>query len=227
MDQGQLLRSFVVLLISLALIGLLLFLPAGTLSWPAAWALVAALVAEIAIAAVVLYRIDPEILAARSSGFKPGTKRWDVFVGIGVIVLIAAICPVAGLDFRASGRSLPGPVLVAGHVLTALGVVVTSWAQAVNPFFEPGVRIQTERGHRVVDTGPYAHIRHPGYVGGSLFALGLALALGSVVALVPALLAVALLVYRTMREDDTLIAELPGYAAYTGRVPARWLPRVW
>lgn len=227
MDQGQLLRSFVSLLVSLALAGLLLFLPAGTFAWQAAWALLAMFVLEIAIGVAILWRVNPDIFAARSSGFKPGTKRWDYLVGGGLIVAIAAICLVAGLDFRMSGHSAPLPVLIIGHLVFLAGFVLIAWAQAVNPFFEPGVRIQTERGHKVIEAGPYGIIRHPGYVAGSLFAIGLALALGSVAALGPALVAVALLFYRTLREDETLIVELPGYAAYTGRVPARWIPRLW
>jgi protein-S-isoprenylcysteine O-methyltransferase Ste14 len=224
MDQGQLVRSFVSLLVSLALTGLLLFLPAGTFAWPAAWALVAMFVVEIAIGVGILWRVNPVIFSARSSGFKPGTKRWDYLIGGALIV---AIAPIAGLDYRLSGHSAPLPVLGVGHALFLSGFAVIAWAQAVNPFFEPGVRIQTERGHKVIDKGPYRFIRHPGYLGGGVFVLGLALALGSVAALGPALIAIAILFYRTIREDETLIAELPGYAAYTGRVRARWIPRVW
>lgn len=226
MDQGQLVRSFVSLLVSMALGGLLLFLPAGTFAWPAGWAAIAAMVFELGLAVAILWRLNPAIFAARS-GFKPGTKAWDYWLGGALVLAIALIPPVAGLDFRLSGQSAPLPVLVIGHLLFATGFAMTTWAQVVNPFFEPGVRIQTDRGHRVIEKGPYALVRHPGYASATLLATGLALALGSVAALGPALIAIALLIYRTIREDETLIAELPGYAAYTGRVRARWIPRVW
>lgn len=107
------------------------------------------------------------------------------------------------------------------------GIAVTCWAQAVNPFFEPGVRIQSERHQRVIDSGPYRFVRHPGYVAALLLFFGMALALGSYWALLPAALAAALLVLRTAWEDRLLQAELPGYADYARRVRWRLLPGLW
>ena len=97
----------------------------------------------------------------------------------------------------------------------------------VNPFFEKTVRIQTDRGHRVIDSGPYAYVRHPGYVGFLGWIFSTPLLLSSASAFVPALLAVILLVIRTALEDRTLRAELPGYAEYTDRVRFRLIPGIW
>jgi protein-S-isoprenylcysteine O-methyltransferase Ste14 len=97
----------------------------------------------------------------------------------------------------------------------------------VNKFFEPTVRIQTDRGHRVIDTGPYAIVRHPGYAFGSGFFLGMPSALGSYWALIPAALVCPLLVLRTIWEDQTLREELPGYKEYAQRVRYRLIPGVW
>jgi protein-S-isoprenylcysteine O-methyltransferase Ste14 len=104
---------------------------------------------------------------------------------------------------------------------------ITAWAQGVNKFFEPSVRIQTERGHEVIDTGPYAVVRHPGYVAGSLLFVGTALSLCSLWALIPAALSTLLLLVRTRWEDQTLQAELVGYRDYTRRVRCKWIPGVW
>jgi protein-S-isoprenylcysteine O-methyltransferase Ste14 len=114
-----------------------------------------------------------------------------------------------------------------GYVLFLTGLGILTWAEAVNKFFEVTVRIQTERGHKVIDTGPYAIVRHPGYVGGILFFVGIALCLGSVWAPIPAGLAAALLILRTRWEDQTLQAELAGYKEYTERVRYKMLPGVW
>ena len=114
-----------------------------------------------------------------------------------------------------------------GYLLLTTGTAITAWAQAVNRFFEPGVRIQTERGHHVVETGPYAIIRHPGYFGACLLFAGTALALGSWWALIPAGFAVLLILIRTEWEDRTLHTELAGYATYAQRVPFRLIPGVW
>jgi protein-S-isoprenylcysteine O-methyltransferase Ste14 len=97
----------------------------------------------------------------------------------------------------------------------------------VNAHFEVTVRIQTDRHHQVVTTGPYAFVRHPGYVGASLWALGSPLIVGSAWGLIPAGLTVLLLILRTWLEDKTLCAELPGYADYAQRVRSRLLPGLW
>jgi protein-S-isoprenylcysteine O-methyltransferase Ste14 len=135
---------------------------------------------------------------------------------------------VAALDDgRFHWSDSPWRVCAVGYALLLVGVGITTWAEAVNRFFEPTVRIQTERGHKVIDAGPYAVVRHPSYVGGFFTAAGMALSLGSLWALVPAGLASALLVLRTQWEDQTLQAELPGYKEYTQRVRYRLIPGVW
>ena len=91
-----------------------------------------------------------------------------------------------------------------GYTLLATGMVGVTWAESVNKFFEPSVRIQTDRGHRVIDGGPYAIVRHPGYVSGFFVFIGMPLCLGSLWALIPAVLLCMLLVVRTIWEDQTL-----------------------
>ena len=114
-----------------------------------------------------------------------------------------------------------------GYLVQLAGWIGVGWAETVNRFFEPGVRIQTERGHHVIDTGPYALIRHPGYFAAVLLFVGIALSLGSWWALIPAGFGSLLLVLRTVWEDRTLHAELPGYAEYAQRVRFRLVPGVW
>ena len=108
-----------------------------------------------------------------------------------------------------------------------LGMGIVTWAEAVNKFFEPTVRIQKERGHRVIDTGPYAIVRHPGYVGGFFFFIGMAFCLGSLWAMIPAGLTSLALILRTQWEDQMLQAELTGYKEYTQRVRYKLIPGVW
>ena len=102
-----------------------------------------------------------------------------------------------------------------------------TWAESANKFFEPTVRIQTDRGHTVIETGPYAIVRHPGYVAACLLCLGMPLSLGSLWALIPGVLACLLLVLRTVWEDQTLRDELTGYRKYAQRVQYRLVPVVW
>ncbi|WP_207765862.1 methyltransferase family protein [Pleomorphomonas carboxyditropha] len=205
----------------------LIFLPAGTLAWRPGWIFIAVLIVAFGASALVLARVNPIIYRARSR-FQPGTKAWDKALLAVIFPAMAAILPVAALD---AGRFhwLPVPpwAVVSGYIGLVAGIAVTAWAQAVNPYFEPGVRIQSERHQRVIDGGPYRFVRHPGYVAAVVMFLGMALALGSAWALLPAALASALLVLRTAWEDRLLRAELPGYDDYARRVRWRLIPGLW
>jgi len=141
--------------------------------------------------------------------------------------MIAEI-PIATLDAGRMGwTAVPQWVVLVGYVLLTGGIAVTTWAQAVNPFFEPGVRIQKERAQQVITSGPYRFVRHPGYAAAIAMFVGIPLALASWWGLLPAGLAIALLVVRTDLEDRLLQAELSGYADYVRRTHYRLVPGLW
>jgi protein-S-isoprenylcysteine O-methyltransferase Ste14 len=141
--------------------------------------------------------------------------------------MIAEI-PIATLDAGRMGWSaVPQWVVIVGYVLLIGGIAVTTWAQAVNPFFEPGVRIQKERAQQVITSGPYRVVRHPGYAAAIVMFVGIPLALASWWGLLPAALAIALLVVRTGLEDRLLQAELSGYSDYARRTRHRLVPGIW
>lgn len=206
---------------------LFMFLPAGTWTWRKGWLFLLTLTGIISFVFVVLHRVNPEVLIARSRTHK-GTKHWDRILLRCYFPTSWAIVPIAALD---DGRfhwcPVPWWACGVGYVLLFFGTGITTWAEAVNKFFEVTVRIQTERGHTVVETGPYALVRHPGYFGGIFTIIGMALALGSLWALIPAVLASLLLIVRTHWEDQTLQDELNGYKEYTQRVRHRLIPGVW
>jgi protein-S-isoprenylcysteine O-methyltransferase Ste14 len=205
----------------------LIFLPVGRLDWLPGWFFIAFLIVAYGASLLILRRVNPAIFRARS-GFQPGTKRWDlILVAVMCFGLIAEI-PLAAFDAgRMSWSVVPPSVVILGYVLLGAGVALGTWAQAVNRFFEPGVRIQRERGQHVISAGPYAIVRHPGYVSAIMTFAGLALALASWWALVPAAWATALLILRTSWEDALLRAELDGYADYARRTRFRLVPGIW
>lgn len=209
------------------LVALFMFLPAGTWAWPKGWLFVLVLLGVISAVLFVLHRVNPEVIVARSR-FHEGTKGWDKMLLSVYFPAMAAVLLVAALD---DGRfhwfPVPWWVCGVGYALLLLGIGIVTWAEAVNKFFEVTVRIQTDRGHEVIDTGPYAIVRHPGYVGGVLHAIGIALSLGSLWALIPAGLASLVLIVRTQWEDQTLQAELAGYKEYTQRVRYKLIPGMW
>jgi len=116
---------------------------------------------------------------------------------------------------------------VIGAIVLVLSSLFGTWAMLANRFFSAVVRIQTDRGHTVVTTGPYRFVRHPGYAAGVLGYLAMPLLLNSLWASILALLTIALIIVRTKLEDDTLQAELPGYVDYTQQTRYRLLPGVW
>jgi protein-S-isoprenylcysteine O-methyltransferase Ste14 len=209
-----------------AVLALFLFLPAGSVTWVGGWLFVLVLLPAMAVSALWLWRVNPEIYAARSR-IHQGTKRWDRIVIAVMVPVMAAILPVAGLDAgRFRWSVVPRWVCLLGYALLLIGLGIAAWVEAVNRFFKLGVRIQSERGHKVIDSGPYAVVRHPGYVATSLLLVSVALALGSFWVLIPAGLATLLLLVRTQWEDRTLQDELVGYKDYTQRVRSRWVPGV-
>jgi protein-S-isoprenylcysteine O-methyltransferase Ste14 len=212
---------------TLVILAVLLFGPAGTITWTRGWLFLLIFTTLMTLAIVYFWRVNPEMFAVRSQ-VHPGTKGWDrVFIGL-LFLAMLAIAPVASLDDgRFHWSQMSWRMVALGYVLLVAGMLLIAWAETVNPFFEPGVRIQTERGHRVIDTGPYAIVRHPGYIAASFMFAAFALSLGSWWALVPAGFGSLVLVIRTIWEDRTLNAELLGYAAYAKRVRFRLIPLLW
>lgn len=208
-------------------LALCLFLPAGRIDWERGWLFAAVMLLTFGIAAVYLWRVNPEIYIARGRYHK-GTKRWDAILLCFLFPAMFAVFVVGALDDGRFGWShVPWWAVGLGYLLLLAGIWLSIWAEAVNKFFEPTVRLQTDRGQTVIDTGPYAFVRHPGYAGGIVMFAGIALALGSLWALVPAAISTAILLLRTKWEDQTLQAELPGYQQYTTRVRNRLIPGVW
>lgn len=159
---------------------------------------------------------------------KEGVKNWDkLYFALSTPLYLLAVA-LGGLDARFGWtQHIPTWLYVLGAIVFVLGNAGLLWARYTNRFFSSMVRIQTDRGQTVCKAGPYRYVRHPGYVGGILMAIGMGVVLGSWWACLPQLLAVALLIWRTSREDQTLQSELPGYAEYTRETRYRLLPGVW
>jgi protein-S-isoprenylcysteine O-methyltransferase Ste14 len=209
-----------------AVAGVILFGCAGTLRWPGAWVWLGCMLLPQLVITWILAWHAPDLLAERSR-MQPGTKKWDrvVLPLMGASPVLSMVA--ASLERRFQGESWPAWVSAAGVLVTLAGAAVIALAMYMNRFFSMTVRIQTERGHTVVDTGPYGVVRHPGYVGMLLFYAAVPFVLGSRWAPVPAVFTVLLLIVRTALEDRTLRAELPGYTDYAARVHYRLLPGVW
>ncbi len=216
------------LVLVLGLLAAVLFLVSGRWDWTMAWIYVGFMVVGGATNAVVSLRRNPALVRERARP-PADAKTWDRWLVRGVAIYgPLAVFVTAALDQRFRWTAhLPAPLPWVGLGILLAGYALSSWALAVNPFFSAVVRIQRDRGHRVIEAGPYRLVRHPGYLGGLLSQLAAPLVLESVWAWIPAALIVVLVGVRTALEDRALRAELEGYVAYAARVPRRLLPGIW
>ena len=204
-----------------------LFLSSGRLDWAMAWVYLGLTVALVAVTAAFLLRFNRELIAERSRVGK-GTPGWDRLLGRLCAAMGIGSLLICGLDVRWGWSPRTPPVIqIAALGPFVLGSALAIWAMASNAFFATTVRIQKERGHRVVTEGPYHYVRHPGYIGWIVCNLVTPLILGSVWALIPAGLTVGALVVRTTLEDQMLHAQLDGYRRYASAVRYRLVPGVW
>ena len=221
-------RWIITSIVFLILVGLGLFISAGTISWPAAWAYLVMVAVIFVLDAAVLIPISPDLLGERSR-HQADAKKWDQLLSR----LMATIGPlitwiVSGLDYRFGWPpELPAWILGISGLFVLLGGLLALWAMASNRFFIGMVRIQEERGHHVIQSGPYRYVRHPGYLGSLFYILCTPLMLGSLWGLIPALMVCGVIFLRTSLEDQVLKDELPGYQDYSQQVTRKLVPGIW
>ena len=212
----------------IAAMAALLFVPAGTLHWPAAWVFLASMAILGVSGGLWLAWTDPALLAERMRPMmqddQPVADK-KFMLAFGAVALIWFV--TIGLDRRMHASQIPAALQALGLIMLVLSSGFIMWVMRANSFAAPVIKLQTERGHRVISTGPYAWVRHPMYSGAVLFFVGIPLLLGSSWGLAAAPLFAVLFGIRAGIEERTLIAGLPGYDDYISRVRYRLLPGVW
>jgi protein-S-isoprenylcysteine O-methyltransferase Ste14 len=206
----------------------IVFVAAGRLNWARGWASVAVYVITMGLVGAIVQRRNPGLLAARNKWRRKDTPLFDrVFLAVFLPLTFVQVI-VAALDASRYGwlplapwTFLPGVLMF----LAATGIVL--WTLLANPFAESVVRIQSDRGHRVIDTGPYRIVRHPMYAGMLLTYPGTACMFGSAWALAVSAVMAALLIWRTGREDRYLSEHLEGYSVFKMKTRYRLIPNVW
>ncbi|HWA91667.1 MAG TPA: isoprenylcysteine carboxylmethyltransferase family protein [Rhizomicrobium sp.] len=212
----------------IALMGAALFLGAGDWTWPQGWAFVVLFALMSLGFGVWLGRRDPALLASRLKLVQEGTAWWDrIFLALFIAAWFGWLVAM-GMDARRyHWSSVPSWVGPLGALLVIAGFLATMRVFAENSFAAPVVRLQAERGQRVIDTGPYALMRHPMYASALLYLIGIPLMLGSLWGLVYVPLVLIGLGPRAMAEERLLARALPGYADYMQRVRWRLIPYLW
>ncbi|HEY48004.1 MAG TPA: isoprenylcysteine carboxylmethyltransferase family protein [Anaerolineae bacterium] len=219
-------RGIVLVIIYLASLVTILFVSAGRVDWPMGWA---SLGIYILISIINFMLADPTLVKERAQ-MRTGVDIRDmVLASLSFLFFFPLTLLVAGLDI---GRYAWSPTIafivqVIALVVFTLGNVIGSWAMVRNKYFSTFLRIQKDRDHKVITSGPYQWVRHPGYAGVILASIALPISLGSLWALVPAIVGACGFVIRTFFEDRTLMEELSGYREYAHSVRFRLLPGIW
>ena len=223
-------RQWIALIVVYLSIPLVLFVCAGDTGWWQAWVYSLLFVAAGLGGRFLAEWRHPGLLAERQNIDNIQTvKAWDkALAPLMAFSISYPLVIVAGLDHRFGwSPAFPLWLILLGFFLIAFGYAFAVWAIVENRYFSSVVRIQTDRGHVVCDSGPYRIVRHPGYGGNILPLLGIVLALSSLWTLIPAAVALVIAVIRTALEDRTLQEELPGYKEYALRVRYRLFPGIY
>lgn len=228
MNPGQSARKFLQALIIPAWWIGALFGSAGHITWKRGWICTVLYLGAMYVSRTVLSRLSPSLLQNREETIRKDTKPFDKFFLRSFLSLIVVLPIVAGFDVvRFHWSALPFWTIYAGIALFAASVVLITWTLAMNPHAESSVRIQDDRGHSVISSGPYRFVRHPMYVGLILLHVAMSFILGSAATLGVAAAIALLLFVRTAFEDRTLRSELPGYEDYTSITRYRLMPGIW
>ncbi len=212
-----LVRGLLVSVASIVFIGALLFVPAGTMQWPAGWVFLVLILAWSVVQMVDLNRTSPTLLQQRLSPQNAALYGYLVFV------VWAVLMPLDAMRFHWSHVPLAVQI-VGGAVLTAsFPLIVLTFRE--NAFAVPEVRVQAEQ--KVISTGLYGHVRHPLYGAAVFFMIGTPLLLGSWYGLLGAAVFIGFLAFRAVGEERLLRAELPGYPEYMAKVKYRFIPYIW
>ena len=205
------------------LVGLLLFLPAGTLRFPCGWLFMGLLFAPMLIAGFVMFFKSPDFLAKRLDAKEKQATQKGVVALSGLMFVVGFV--VAGLDHRFGWSKMPLAVTVIASALFLAAYILYAEVMRENAYLSRTIKV--EEGQIVVDTGLYGIVRHPMYMATVLLFLMIPVVLGSWYALIPFAFYPAIIIIRLKDEEDLLTRELPGYAAYRQKVKYRLIPFIW
>jgi len=224
MSMGVKIRAVIRVIFSIGLMFVILFGSVGRWDYWHGWAF---FLLHIYVTLFSWLIIPSELLQERTKP-GPGTKEWDYifFIFFSLLYITPYIAALDGGRYHWTGI-FPLWVNALAFIVILFGYSLTVFSLWKNRFFSSTVRIQKERGHSVVDKGPYAFIRHPGYAGIIVSSFSIAFAMNSLWALIPAGLSTIAFVIRAYLEDVTLQKELPGYTDYASRVRYRLIPGIW
>jgi len=223
-------RRIIIIYLAMLFNAILFFAAAGRIDLPRAWAYIIIIALLQTVIFILMFTRFPEMAeVVNARGEMKMPKVWDKLFALFYTIITIILLPlITGLDVgRYSWSSLNIWWMVPGIIFLLFAMFFSTWALLENKFFELGVRVQKERGQKVISTGPYAIVRHPGYIAFIFLYFSFPLIVGSFYALFASLFTALLLVIRTSLEDATLQKELDGYVEYTKKTKYRLIPFIW
>lgn len=217
------LNALIKFLIGLLLVGLLIFLPAGTLAYPGGLLFLCLLFVPMLLMGIVMLARARDLLAKRLDAKEKQAAQKGVQSLAGLVFMAGFV--LAGLDFRFGWSDMPLPVVIAASVIFLIGYGLYAEVMRENAYLSRTVKV--EEGQTVISTGLYGIVRHPMYLASVLMFLSIPLVMGSWYALIPFAFYPILMVVRILDEEKLLTAELSGYEEYKGKVKYRMIPFIW
>ena len=216
-------NALIKFLIGILLVGLLIFLPAGTLAYPGGLLFLGLLFVPMLIMGIVMLARARDLLAKRLDAKEKQAAQKGVQSLAGLVFMAGFV--LAGLDFRFSWSDVPLPVVIAASVIFLIGYGLYAEVMRENAYLSRTVKV--EEGQTVISTGLYGIVRHPMYLASVLMFLSIPLVMGSWYALIPFAFYPLLMVVRILDEEKLLTAELSGYEEYKRKVKYRMIPFIW
>lgn len=216
-------KALLLYLVSLLVVGAMLFLPAGTFDYWQAWLYMGVVFVPVIFVGLYLLKNDPKLLERRFKTKEREAKQKTLIKISLAIFLIGFLIP--GLDRNFGWSSVPFEAVIAANLLVLIGYLICFLAFRENSY--AARTIEVEQGQKVISTGPYSVVRHPMYIGVLLMYNATPIALGSYWALPLFMFTIPVIIYRILNEEDVLRRKLPGYTAYCRKVKYRLLPYLW
>ncbi|MCR5160586.1 MAG: isoprenylcysteine carboxylmethyltransferase family protein [Lachnospiraceae bacterium] len=223
MSGNLLVRAVSRFLAGLLIVGLLLFLPAGTFRYPAAWLLIGILFVPMFAAGLIMMKKNPELLKKRLNAKEQETEQKEVILLSGIMFLAAFI--IAGFSFRFGWLMLPFPASIAFAAVFLAAYALYAEVLRENTYLSRTIEVQEDQ--KVIDTGLYGIVRHPMYMATVILFPAMPLVLGSVISFVIMLCYIPIIVKRIRNEEQVLTEGLQGYEAYRKKVKYRLIPFIW
>ena len=223
MKKGLLKDALIKIAFGIVAMGLLLFLPAGTIHWPDGWLLMIILFVPMFFAGLVMYAKAPDLLRSRLRAKETQSEQKDVIRYSGLMFLAAFI--IAGLNYRSQWIVMPREIVWIGVVIFLLAYCLFGEVLRENQYLSRVIEVQEDQ--TVVDTGLYGVVRHPMYTATVLLFLSMPLVLNSLISFIIMLIYLPIIVKRIRNEEEVLGTELKGYKEYIQKVKYRLIPFIW